>query len=703
MNQSAVQDLAAVTTTSSGQVVGGSVTGQLPAIVLIVGRTEPRFSFLFSPRNSSGVSALLAFSLTDIFPPGGSFVLTLSGAGIFAESQNISFVSSTPGVVGNFSINSNMVLSFRVTSGTLLPGAISFSIAGVRTPYHAQGEVNGLFGSILSSSNFVVAAFINASMSEVQPWLGFRMPALSLRPGIRGHDSSSLEISFIVERSFLRSAFLVVSLPNICIQFASTDAVKFLSPPVQALHGLEASAAISTGVIRINLHHSNSTSNPGQLFRIVIENVACPSASHFIAEGLTATLIDHNSEIIGLSNNGVLEHVAESLGAMMPLISISSQMPGAANVTFSIKVKPARIPLSPSRLVITLPGIGFFLTNNNVTCAPTSNGVIAEASIVGSDIDPSVSVLDIRIWSGSFDPRSILEFQLLSSFNIKNSSQKSSDSVLAAWLFSNGSICAASVSGHFPEIYPFFPHSSASFGSALKFVASPQIHGFEWEIDTTLAIFASMSKIHFSQQKYLDHIVMSVVPMFIGNDQLSVFHLKPGGLRMSVHACPEKIIFFDETACLSLSSQAAAPLEFKPDLIFNSIDKLPVLFVNWRGYIKMPRQELLTFEIQVVGRIRIWFDENLQIDSQAETFSGVISFSLNVTNVNSIAFVRIEFFGRHPQISVAVFWKSKRMARQVKMCCFVASRAAHTDKSGGSACRFVQPHAHFWQPVCNSS
>ena len=264
----------------------------------------------------------------------------------------------------------------------------------------------------------------------------------------------------------------------------------------------------------------------------------------------------------------------------------------------------------------------------------------------------------------------------MSSFNVKNSSQESSDSVSAAWLFSNNSICAASVSGYFPEIYPFFPLPTASFGSALKFIASPRIHGFEWEIDTTLAVFASMSKVHFSQQKNMDHVVVSVVPMFIGSDQLSVFHLKPGGIPMSVYACPEQFVFFDETVCLSVRSQAAAPLEFKPDVISASIDSLPVLFVDWRGYIKPPRQELLTLEIQVVGRIRIWLDEKLQIDSQADTFSGLISFSLNITHTHALMFVRMECYGRHRQISVAVFWKSKQMARQVRKCCCVTSQAS---------------------------
>jgi hypothetical protein len=659
--------------------------------------------FGFAPRNSSGVTAFVSFTLSDVFPLGGRFVLTLSGAGIFAESQNISFVSSTPGVVGNAMINSEMVLSFRITFGSLLPGLVSFSMAGVRTPYYSQGEVHGLFGSILSSSNFVVAAFINASMSEVHPWLGYRLPRLSLLPGIRGHDSSSLEISFIAERSFFRTAFLVVELPSICVQFTPTHSVKFVSPTARAIHGFEASAAISTGAIRISLLHSN-TSDPGQLFHMTIGNVSCPSASYPVIERLTATLIDHNSEIIGVSNNGVFEHIADSLGAKMPLISVSSQMPGATNVTVSIKVQPATIPPSPSRLVITLPGTGFFVSNSNVTCAPPSSGVIAEASIAGSDIDPSVSVLDIRIWSGTFSPRGFLEFQLFSNFNIKNSSQKSSDSISAAWLFSNNSICAASVSGHFPEIYPFFPLPTASFGSALKFIASPRIHGFEWEIDTTLAVFASMSKIHFSQQKNLDHVVMSVVPMFIGSDQLSVFHLKPGGIPMSVYACPEQFVFFDETVCLTVRSEAAAPLEFKSDVISTSIDSLPVLFADWRGYIKPPRQELLTFEIQVVGRIRIYFDEKLQIDSQADTFSGLVSFSLNITYTNALIFVRMECYGRHRQVSVTVFWTSKQMARQVRRrCCCVALQAAYNDASGGSPPCFVKPHAYLWQPVCHSS
>jgi hypothetical protein len=667
--QPQTNNIHAVTTTSAGVVIGGSVTGILPAIVEQIGTLDPRVVFPFSPKNSSFLSLQVTFSLSNMFPIGGQLLLTLSGAGLSIDgNQDVTFLSASPGATGVVSMNTNLVLSFRIVSGTLSPGVISFLTYGVRTPYQAQAELFGLFGAIVSSSNFVVSAFVNASMSTVYPWLGLRMPSLRLQPSIRGHVGSSLEISFMAERSFARAALLVISMPGLCVQFNPTKIVKIVyTAAAQFYDSFEASVTISAGSIRINLLHQSMPSVPGQLFSIVVDNVSCPSSSQSTIQNVFATLYDHNSDIIGQSNSGVFEPVAETLGISMPSISLSSQMPGASNVTVFIKIMPASVPVSPSRLVISLPGQGFLLSSNKVVFTSPSNGVLAQASVLpdSNHKTSSFSVLEIRILSGSFVPRQLLDLYIPGSFSIANYSQKSSDSVSAAWLDSNNSICAASVSGQFPEIFPFFPHSSTKYGSALKFVASPQVHGFAWDTEVFFAVKASMSKVSFSQQKFSDHVVLSVSPMFVGSDQLSVFHLQQGGVVMTVLACPSLFDFPDENLCLSLFIQRNASFEFKPQLNPVLISELSVLFVQWQGYVKPPRHELLTFEIQAVGRIRFWLDEIMQLDTRSIDFNNMVTFSFNVTSMHSVLFVRMECVGQYSQVVAAVFWSSKQMTRQV--------------------------------------
>ena len=72
----------------------------------------------------------------------------------------------------------------------------------------------------------------------------------------------------------------------------------------------------------------------------------------------------------------------------------------------------------------------------------------------------------------------------------------------------------------------------------------------------------------------------------------------------------------DENLCLSLSYQTQAALDLLPQTYAVVIDKLPVLLVQWQGYIKPLRQELLNFEVQALGRIRLWLDGILQVDAQ---------------------------------------------------------------------------------------
>jgi hypothetical protein len=658
----------AVTTTSAGVGIGGSVTGILPAIVEQIGSLDPRVSFPFSPKNSSSLSLQVTFSLANMFPSGGQLLLTLAGAGFSIDgNQDVTFSSASPGATGVVSMNSNLVFSFRVVNGTLSPGVISFFTSGVRTPYQAQAELFGLFGAIVSSSNFVVSAFVNASMSTVYPWLGPRMPSLRLQPSIRGNDASSLEISFISERSFARAALLVITMPRMCVQFNPTKVVKIIySAADQFYDSLEASVTIGSGIIRINLLHQSKPSVPGQLFSIVVDNVSCPLSSQSIIENVFATFYDHNSDIIGQSNSGVFEPVAETLGINMPSISLSSQMPGASNVTVFIKIMPASVPVSPSRLVISLPGQGFSLSSNKVVFTSPSSGVLAEASMLSdSNYKTSAfSVLEIRILSGSFVPRQRLDLYI-PGVSIVNYSQKSNDSVSAAWIDSNNSIFAASVSGQFPEIFPFYPQSSAQYGSALNFVASPRVHGFAWDPDVFFAVKASISKVSFFQQKFSDHVVLSVIPMFLGSDQLSVFHLQQGGVVMSALACPSLFDYPDENVCLPLFIQRNASLEFKPQLNPVLISELSALFVQWQGYVKPPRHELLTFEIQAVGRIRFWLDEIMQLDTLSRDFNDIVTFSFNVTSINTVMFVRMECVGQYSQVVAAVFWSSKQMTRQV--------------------------------------
>ena len=667
--QSQVNNVNAVTTTSTGVVVGGSVTGVQPSIVSIIGPLDPRVYFPFAPRNSSSLSMQVSFTLVNSFPSGGQLLLTLSGAGLSVFGiQNVTFLTSLPGVDGVASMNSDLVLSFRLTSGSLVSGLVSFSILGVQTPYDEQGEIYGLYGSIVSSSNFVVAAFINASMSRTYAWLGYRMPALRLQPSIRGHESTRLEISFVAEHFFVRAALLVISVPTLCVQFAPASTVNFVSPALQTYDTYQASATIGSGLLRLSISYSTQ-STQGQLFTLFIDNVACPSSSLPKVEGITATLYDHNSNIIGLSNSGTLERVAETLGVKLPQIALSSQMPGARNVTVVVKLKPADVPVSPSSLVITIPGKGFSVSNSQVLFAAPNTDAVAAVSVVASNTNTSFSVLTINISSGTFIPRQTLEFQLPNSFNNAEAAQVASNSVSAAWLFSNNSICAASISGYFPEIFPLLPPSTAQFGCKLNFIASPLVHGFEFDIDVTMAVSASMSNISFSQRKFSDHVVLTVVPAFIGRDQLSVFYLKQGGLRQSIFACPAIFEFMDENLCLSLSYQTQAALDLLPQTYAVVIDNLPVLLVQWQGYIKPLRQELLNFEVQALGRIRLWLDGILQVDAQVSRSADLVSHSVNITSKNSLLLFRLEYVGHFPQNGATVFWSSKRMSRRVRKFC----------------------------------
>jgi hypothetical protein len=430
----------------------------------------------------------------------------------------------------------------------------------------------------------------------------------------------------------------------------------------------EANAVINSGFIRISLLQSKQISNAGELINIVIDDVSCPSTALSVDERVSATLYDHNSDVIGLSNSGRFEMVAEALGLNMPVISLSSRMPGASNVTLNIKLRPTSVPSSPSRLLISLPGIGFSLSSSNVTFISPSSDVVAEAVIASGTINLSVSVLDIRINSGSFIPHRTVEFQLPGSFNIAELSQLPSDSVSAAWLFANNSVCAASVTGRFPEILPFHPHQNVIYGQPLQFIVSPRVHGFRWDLESMIAVSASMSSVSFFQEKRSNHIVVSVVPMFIGNDQLNVFHLSPGGVEMTILACPAIFeLVSHESLCLSLSVQSNASLDFRARLNPSVMDAFPVLFVKWQGYLKTTRYELLTFQMQAYGHARIWLDGILQIDTLSQNFNGVISFSVNITSTNTLMYLRMECHGPFSHVATAVFWSSTRMSRQVRL------------------------------------
>ena len=134
---------------------------------------------------------------------------------------------------------------------------------------------------------------------------------------------------------------------------------------------------------------------------------------------------------------------------------------------------------------------------------------------------------------------------------------------------------------------------------------------------------------------------------------------------MSLFACSTLFDFFDDNSCLLLRSQSNVSLEFSPLLFPTVTDALPVRFVQWQGFLKPPRQELLTFEIQAVGRIRFWLEETMQVDVQSNDLTDVVSFSFNVSSMNTVMFVRMECHGQHSEVAALVFWSSKRMSRQV--------------------------------------
>jgi hypothetical protein len=165
--------------------------------------------------------------------------------------------------------------------------------------------------------------------------------------------------------------------------------------------------------------------------------------------------------------------------------------------------------------------------------------------------------------------------------------------------------------------------------------------------------------------------MLSVVPMFIGNDLLNVYHLKQGGVQMDVFACPAVFDISPENFCLQLSSRSNATLDFGPQSTPGIMNELPVLFVKWHGYIKATRLELVTFEIQASGRFRLWLDERLQVDKAAEHSNGPISFSVNITSPNHLLFLRMECHGQFSDLSAVVSWRSKRMNQQVTLVRFV--------------------------------
>jgi hypothetical protein len=501
-------------------------------------------------------------------------------------------------------------------------------------------------------------------MSRVYAWLGHLLPHLRLEPGIRSSDGSRLEITFFAEHSFAKPAFLEIFVPDLCIQFDPTVMVSVVFPPMQTNFGFEARASVSAGILQIILL-PNKPSAQGQLFRLVVFNVACPHISRSSVHDVKAIFYDYDRAVVALSNSGVFESVVDNMGTRMPWITLSSQMPGASNVIATIQVIPASAISSPSLLLITLPGIGFSLSKNTVIFDPPSIEVSAQASFT-SDADAVHSVLSIRFLSGVIAVGRLLDIRLPGTFNNAQSQLKASDSVSAAWYSSNNSLVSASVFGRFPEIFPFYPCTKAVYGHALKFAASAEVHGFEWNQDVTLAVSASMSNISFSQQAFSEHVLISVVPWFIGSDELNVYHLKPGGLEMSAYACPAVLDRFDENVCMSLNHQIST-LEFRHLLNFSAVSVLPALFVRWQGYLRCLRHEVLTFETQSTGRIRLWLDGKLYADSQPLHSSNVTAaFTVEITSMNSLMLISVDYFGLASEAAATVFWSSKILPRQVR-------------------------------------
>ncbi len=163
---------------------------------------------------------------------------------------------------------------------------------------------------------------------------------------------------------------------------------------------------------------------------------------------------------------------------------------------------------------------------------------------------------------------------------------------------------------------------------------------------------------------------------------------------MSLFACSSLFDFVVDNSCLLLRSQSNVSLEFSPLLFPTVTDALPVLFVQWQGFLKPPRQELLTFEIQAVGRLRFWLDETMQVDFQSNDLTDVVSFSFNVSSMNTVMFVRMECHGQHSEVSALVFWSSKRMSRQVSA------------RSHALACPFSRYHfsnRRFYPPIYSAT
>ena len=111
-------------------VVGGSVTGFLPAIVKGLGTLL--ISLSNTVQQGTGIQMTVSLTPADAVPSNGRLIVTLVGAG-FACSANtaVTFVSPPDGA-GSVSISGGLVLTLQLSGGTFNAGsAVVFWFGGV--------------------------------------------------------------------------------------------------------------------------------------------------------------------------------------------------------------------------------------------------------------------------------------------------------------------------------------------------------------------------------------------------------------------------------------------------------------------------------------------------------------------------------------------------------------------------------------------